>query len=125
MEVSDYSAGTSPHLPNTYSMNPIIHLDDVSKSFDGLRLRRIVRIVRRYLSGNRTGLERYFALREINLDVLRGDKIALIGNNGSGKTSLLKLIAGLYRPTEGRIEVGGRLLLLRGVGTGMVDELTV
>jgi ABC-type polysaccharide/polyol phosphate transport system ATPase subunit len=106
-------------------MDPIIHLNDVSKSFDGLRLRRMFRIVRRYLSGNGSGLERYFALRQINLDVLRGDKIALIGNNGSGKTSLLKLIAGLYRPTDGRIDVSGRVLLLRGVGTGMVDELTV
>jgi len=106
-------------------VNPIIHIEDVSKSFDGLKLRRMVRVVRRYLSSNGSGLEHYFALREINLDVLRGDKIAVIGNNGSGKTTLLKLIAGLYRPTQGRIDVDGRVLLLRGVGTGMLDELSV
>jgi ABC-2 type transport system ATP-binding protein len=70
-------------------------------------------------------VEPYFALRQINLDVRRGDKIAVIGNNGSGKTTLLKLIAGLYRPTQGKVDVDGRVLLLRGVGTGMLDQLSV
>jgi ABC-type polysaccharide/polyol phosphate transport system ATPase subunit len=106
-------------------VNPIIHIEDVSKSFSGLQLRRLVRIVRRYLSSNGSGFEPYFALHQINLDVRRGDKIAVVGNNGSGKTTLLKLIAGLYWPTLGRIDVDGRVLLLRGVGTGMLDELSV
>ena len=106
-------------------MDPIIHIEDVSKSFTGLKLRRMIRIARKYLSSNGSGFEPYFALRQINLDVCRGDKIAVVGNNGSGKTTLLKLIAGLYRPTEGRIDVDGRILLLRGVGTGMLDELSV
>jgi ABC-type polysaccharide/polyol phosphate transport system ATPase subunit len=106
-------------------MNPIIHIEDVSKSFNGLQLRRLVRLARRYLSSNGSGFEPYFALRQINLDVRRGDKIAIVGNNGSGKTTLLKLIAGLYRPTQGRLDVDGRVLLLRGVGTGMLDELSV
>jgi ABC-type polysaccharide/polyol phosphate transport system ATPase subunit len=106
-------------------VNPIIHLEDVSKSFNGLKLRRMIRVVRKYLSSNGSGFEPYFALHQINLDVRRGDKIAVIGNNGSGKTTLLKLIAGLYRPTQGRIDVEGRVLLLRGVGTGMLDALSV
>lgn len=106
-------------------MNPIIRFEDVSKSFNGLQLRRLVRIARRYLSSNGSGFEPYFALHQISLDIRRGDKIAVVGNNGSGKTTLLKLIAGLYRPTRGRIDVDGRVLLLRGVGTGMLDELSV
>ena len=106
-------------------MDPVIRLEDVSKAFSGLKLRRMIRLLRRYMSSNGSGSERSFSLRGINLDVKRGDKIALVGNNGSGKTTLLKLIAGLYLPTEGRIEVDGRVLLLRGVGTGMVDELSV
>lgn len=101
-------------------LDPIIHVEDVSKAFSGLRRRRITK----YLSRNGSD-ERYFALRDITLDIRRGDKIALIGNNGSGKTTLLKLVAGLYRPTSGRIVIDGRMLLLRGVGTGMVDELSV
>jgi lipopolysaccharide transport system ATP-binding protein len=106
-------------------MDSIIQFEDVSKSFNGLQLRRLVRIVRKYLSSNGSAFEPYFALRQINLDVQRGDKIAVVGNNGSGKTTLLKLIAGLYRPTNGRVRVDGRVLLLRGVGTGMLDELSV
>lgn len=106
-------------------MNPVIQLDDVSKAFAGLKQRRLIKLLRRYLSNNGFGFRDSYALRGIGLSVSRGDKIALVGNNGSGKTTLLKLIAGLYRPTQGRINVDGRVLLLRGVGTGMVDELTV
>ena len=106
-------------------MDPIIRIEDMSKSFNGLKLRRMVRVLARYLSSNGSDLEPYFALHQISFDVARGDKIALIGNNGSGKTTLLKLIAGLYLPTVGSIDVDGRVLLLRGVGTGMLDELSV
>ena len=106
-------------------MKPIIHFEDVSKAFSGVKRHRITKVFKKYLSSNGSDSGRYFAWREINLDVLRGDKIALIGSNGSGKTTLLKLAAGLYRPTRGRIDIDGRMLLLRGVGTGMVDELSV
>jgi ABC-type polysaccharide/polyol phosphate transport system ATPase subunit len=106
-------------------MKPVIRLEDVSKAFSGLRQRRLIKLLRRYLSSNGSSFRDSFALRGIDLTVSRGDKIAVVGNNGSGKTTLLKLIAGLYQPTHGRIEVDGRVLILRGVGTGMVDELSV
>jgi ABC-type polysaccharide/polyol phosphate transport system ATPase subunit len=106
-------------------MKPVIRLEDVSKAFSGLRQRRLIKLLRRYLSSNGSSFRDSFALRGIDLTVSRGDKIAVVGNNGSGKTTLLKLIAGLYRPTQGRVDVDGRVLLLRGVGTGMVDELSV
>jgi lipopolysaccharide transport system ATP-binding protein len=106
-------------------MSPVIQFKDVSKTFSGLKARRLIRLIRRRLSINGSDSEAYFALRGVNLAVSRGDKIAVIGNNGSGKTTLLKLIAGLYQPSQGRVDVDGRILLLRGVGTGMVDELSV
>jgi ABC-type polysaccharide/polyol phosphate transport system ATPase subunit len=104
---------------------PVIHFEGVSKAFSGLKRHRITKVFKKYLSPNGSNSGRYFALQDINLDVTRGDKIALVGNNGSGKTTLLKLIAGLYLPTSGRIDIDGRMLLLRGVGTGMLDELSV
>jgi ABC-type polysaccharide/polyol phosphate transport system ATPase subunit len=106
-------------------MKSVIHVEDVSKAFSGLKRHRITKVLKRYLAVNGSDSDHYFALREISLDVFRGDKIAVIGNNGSGKTTLLKLIAGIYLPTRGRIDIDGRMLLLRGVGTGMLDELTV
>jgi len=49
-----------------------------------------------------------WALRHINLEILPGDSIALVGENGAGKTTFVKLLAGLYEPSEGRIVLDGR-----------------
>ncbi|MEP7052635.1 MAG: ABC transporter ATP-binding protein [Pseudomonadota bacterium] len=51
-----------------------------------------------------------WALRHINLDIAPGDSIALVGENGAGKTTFVKLLAGLYEPSEGRIVLDGREL---------------
>ena len=53
------------------------------------------------------GKERW-ALRHIDLTIAPGDSIALVGENGAGKTTFVKLLAGLYQPTEGRIVLDGR-----------------
>ncbi len=55
----------------------------------------------------RRGGERIDVLQGVNLDVPRGDFLALMGPSGSGKTTLLNLIGGLDKPTEGAIDVGG------------------
>lgn len=49
-----------------------------------------------------------FALRDIDLYIPRGETIALVGHNGAGKSTFIKLLAGLYEPTEGRILLDGR-----------------
>jgi len=66
-----------------------------------------------------------FSLRDVNLTIRRGERVGLIGNNGAGKTSLLKLIAGLYQPTCGKIQVNGEIAFLAGFGIGMLDDLSV
>ena len=53
------------------------------------------------------GGERIDVLQGVNLDVPRGDYVALMGPSGSGKTTLLNMLAGLDRPSEGAVEVGG------------------
>jgi len=53
------------------------------------------------------GSERIDVLQGVNLDVPRGDYLALMGPSGSGKTTLLNMLAGLDRPSEGAVEIGG------------------
>lgn len=63
--------------------------------------------------------EDFWALRDVNLQVARGESIGLVGRNGSGKSTLLKLIAGIHRPTS------GRLLVRRNARIGTMIELGV
>jgi ABC-type polysaccharide/polyol phosphate transport system ATPase subunit len=64
------------------------------------------------------------ALRGISLSLEAGDRIGLIGHNGSGKSSLLRVIGGVYEPCEGRVEVSGRVLSLFDPMLGMSLECT-
>jgi lipopolysaccharide transport system ATP-binding protein len=64
------------------------------------------------------------ALRNINLDIRAGDRVGLMGHNGSGKTSLLRMIAGIYEPTSGRIRVDGQVSSFINLGQGMDMEAT-
>ena len=51
----------------------------------------------------------FWALKNINLELKRGDRIGILGFNGAGKSTLLKIIAGVYKPTEGRVTKSGVL----------------
>ena len=64
------------------------------------------------------------ALKNISVDVHRGEMLGLIGRNGSGKSTLLKIISGIYQPSEGRVEVKGTLAPLLELGAGFHYELT-
>ncbi|MCR4317850.1 MAG: ABC transporter ATP-binding protein [Planctomycetes bacterium] len=67
---------------------------------------------------------KFDVLSGINLEFNVGDRAAIFGLNGAGKTTLMKLIAGIYHPTEGSVEVEGRLTPLLETGTGFNPELT-
>ena len=64
------------------------------------------------------------ALRGISLDIRAGDRIGIRGHNGAGKTSLLRMIAGIYEPTSGRIMVQGKVSSFINLGMGMDLEAT-
>ncbi len=63
-------------------------------------------------------------LNDVNLNINKGDRIGIIGKNGAGKSSLLRLIAGIYKPTHGSVKLNGRLLSLINLSVGINDELT-
>ncbi|MCX7884031.1 MAG: ABC transporter ATP-binding protein [Caloramator sp.] len=64
------------------------------------------------------------ALKNINLEIKEGDRIGIIGHNGAGKSSFLKLVAGIYPPTTGNISVNGRIACLFELATGFEMEAT-
>src|SRR6266571_8082326 len=72
----------------------------------------------------KTDHEDFWALREIELDLRKGDRIGIIGRNGAGKTTLLKLITGNLRPTEGTVDVDGEVHALLDVSGGFHPEFT-
>lgn len=66
----------------------------------------------------------FWALKDIDFELRRGEIMGLIGVNGSGKTSLLRLIAGIFPPDEGEISVRGRVGALIAVGAGFHGNMT-
>lgn len=66
----------------------------------------------------------HFMLHRLDLEVRPGESVALLGRNGSGKSTALRMIAGIYAPTEGVVETRGRLAAVIELGVGFNPELT-
>ena len=65
-----------------------------------------------------------FALKNINLDIKQGEKVAILGRNGAGKTTFLRLIAGSLIPTSGSIDAKGDVYPLMKIGMGINEKFT-
>lgn len=68
--------------------------------------------------------EKIWALKDVSLDVERGEVLGIIGGNGAGKSTLLKIISRVTGPTRGQVKIRGRVASLLEVGTGFHSELT-
>lgn len=108
-----------------------IRISSVSKCFriydrpqDRLKQSFVARFARLAGRGGRRYFREFWAVRDVNLDVRRGETLGIIGRNGSGKSTLLQMICGTLTPTAGRIEVHGRVAALLELGSGFNPEFT-
>ena len=73
---------------------------------------------------NKKKVDKRTVLDNINLEIKKGDTVALIGTNGSGKSTLLKLMTKIIYPTSGKITVNGKLTSLLELGAGFHPDFT-
>ena len=101
----------------------VVQFKGVSKSYaiyddPGDRLKELLTFQRRRLHRD------YWALRDLTLDIHRGETFCIIGENGAGKSTLLQLIAGITQPTSGTLSVNGRVSALLELGAGFNPEFS-
>lgn len=102
---------------------PAIELDGVGKRYE-IYDRPHHRLLQTILRGRRTFFREFWAVRDVSLVVRRGETVGLIGRNGSGKSTILQLVAGILAPTTGRVVTRGRVAALLELGSGFNPEFT-
>lgn len=98
--------------------NATVRFNKATESYNGLK-EYIIRMLKGELM-----FQEFLALKDINLEIKRGESWGLIGSNGSGKSTLLKLICGVLKPYKGSVEVKGTIAPLIELGAGFDGELT-
>ena len=102
--------------------------NDIAVKFDGVtKLYKLYKSDKARFKGlfsNRVPYKENRAVNNLNLEIKRGESVALIGRNGAGKSTILKMVTGVAFPTEGEITVNGKVSALLELGAGFDLEST-
>lgn len=99
-----------------------ISLNNVSKCYK--RYAHPVDRLKEILLPGKSRSQEFWALKDINLDIYRGETLGVVGQNGSGKSTLLQIVAGTLTPTTGSVKANGRISALLELGSGFNPEFT-
>jgi ABC-2 type transport system ATP-binding protein len=105
-------------------MASAIEVDGVSKRFRRVYERNSTLKATVFSGFRRTRHEEFWALRDVGFEVPEGSTFALVGENGSGKSTMLKCLAKIYRPDDGNISTVGKMSALLELGAGFHPELS-
>lgn len=106
-------------------MEPIIEVNDVSMRFRMANDR--ISSIKEFAIAKLTGkleYKEFEALKHVSFDVQRGEVVGLIGHNGAGKSTMLKVISGILKPTEGSVTVRGNIAPMLELGSGFDFDMT-
>lgn len=103
----------------------VVKIQDVGMKFnlspekvDNLK-EYIIKLLKRELR-----YQEFWALKNISFEIEKGDKLGILGLNGAGKSTLLKVIAGVMKPTEGSVQINGKVVPLFALGAGFSPDYT-
>lgn len=103
----------------------MIHVDNVSvrylMSYD--RVKSIKEYLVQMVKG-KLRYEEFWALKDVSFDVKKGEVVGIVGHNGAGKSTMLKVISGILKPTEGTVRVEGTVVPMLELGSGFDYDLT-
>src|SRR5216684_453825 len=116
-------------------MKPIIRVENLSKQYRLGGPQVVYSTVRESLVGairaplkrlrrNRGSAETIWAVKDLSFEIMPGEVVGIIGRNGAGKSTILKVLSRITEPTTGRAELYGRVASMLEVGTGFHPELT-
>ena len=98
--------------------NATVRFNKATESYNGLK-EYVIKMLKGELM-----FQEFLALKDINLEIRKGEAWGFIGTNGSGKSTLLKLICGIVKPYKGKVEVEGSIAPLIELGAGFDPDLT-
>lgn len=104
-------------------MKTAIELKNINKFFDLIREKH-TSLKATVLSFKRQPIQKLHVLKDISISIKHGETVAIIGRNGSGKSTTLGIIGKIYKPTSGTVEIDGRMCTMLALGSGFHPDLT-